>query len=45
MSMPLMKATQYQLQDDALMKGGAGIIGAASSGVCPTGDDDSAGKW
>jgi len=30
MSMPLMKATQYQLQDDTLMKGGPGIIGVTS---------------
>jgi len=44
MSMPLMKATQYQLQDDALMKGGAGIIGVTSADVVPTGDVDSAGK-
>jgi len=27
------------------MKGGAGIIGVASTGVGPTGDDDSTGKW
>jgi hypothetical protein len=44
MSMPLMKATQYQLQDDALMKGGAGIIGVTSADVAPTGDVDSASK-
>jgi hypothetical protein len=39
-----MKATQYQLQDDALMKGGAGIIGVTSADVGPIGDGDSAGK-
>jgi len=44
MSMPLMKATQYQLQDDALMKGGAGIIGVTSADVDPACDGNSASK-